>query len=433
MNGNLVLIFDKRIEISNKYKRILEQNHCANVAIIDEKEKFIEKLTNLEPDVILISESTNENLSLICEEIRAINLPFRPVIILLSKSSFPEDKSNALNSGADDFLSEPMESDEFLARINAHIRRTIEENSSALTKLPNKSYTHKIIRRVIKEAVNDWAMLFIGIDNFSAYREIYGEIPANKLLQAYSAILSATLEYDDFVGQISSENFLIITSSFKAEKLADYITYAFDEVAKRFYSKEDSEKGYILLHGENKAGCKIPVMTTSIGIINSELINYQDEMDAINALEKVQKLAKTITGSSKVIDRPMITSDEIFKFIEEQNIVVVEEDEDLAYLLETTLKIQGFNPIIYNNYNVAAEKLLEPSPVLIIIDSGRDETSSGLKLCRKIKEISSQNIKIIFTDTAHEKEQILNAGADLYLPKPYDLMNLFQWIYKLLN
>ena len=433
MNGNLVLIFDKRIEISNKYKRILEQNHCAKVIIVDEKEKFIEKIRKLEPDVILISESTQENLSLFCEEIRSINLPFRPVIILLSKSSFPEDKSNALNAGADDFLSEPMDTDEFFARINAHIRRTIEENSSVLIKLPNKNYTQKIIRRVIKDAKKDWAMLFIGIDNFSAYKEIYGEIPANKLLQAYSAILNATLEYDDFVGQISPENFLIITSSFKAEKLADYINYAFDEIAKRFYSKEDSEKGYILLHGENKAGCKIPVMTTSIGIINSELITYQDEIEAINALTKVQKLAKTIAGSSKVIDRPMITSDEICKFINEKNIVVIEEDEDLAYLLETTLKIQGFNPIVYNNYDIDAEKLLEPSPVLIILDSGRDENNSALQLCKKIKELSSKNIKIIFTDTAHEKELILNAGADLYLPKPYDLMNLFQWIYKLLN
>ena len=28
---------------------------------------------------------------------------------------------------------------------------------------------------------------------------------------------------------------------------------------------------------------------------------------------------------------------------------------------------------------------------------------------------------------------LVNSGADLYLPKPYDLMELFQWIYKLLD
>lgn len=430
MNGNLVLIFDKRLEISNKYKKILEQNHCAHVVIVNEKENFLKFLLKLEPDMILISESVTENLSILAEEIRNTKLQFRPVIVLLSKSSFIEDRSNALNAGADDFLSEPMDSEEFLARINAHLRRTIEENSSPLTKLPSETYTNKIVRRTIKESTA-WSMLLIGIDYYSAYKEIYGEIPSNKLLQAYAAILNATLEYDDFVGQLNFDNFLIITSSFKAEKLADYLNYAFDSVAKRFYSKEDSSRGYILLHGENKAGCKIPLMTASIGIINSELINYNDSVEAINALYKVQKLAKTISGSSIIIDRPMLTSDEVFKFIDEKNIVVIEQDDDLSYLLETTLKIQGFNPIIYNNYEMEIKDLLSSSPSLIIIDSGRENNKAALSLCQKIKNNSTQNIKIIFTDTAHEKEQILSAGADLYLPKPYDLMNLFQWIYKL--
>ena len=64
----------------------------------------------------------------------------------------------------------------------------------------------------------EWAALLIGFDNFTSYREIYGEIAYNKILQAFSAILRATAEYDDFVGQISDENFLIITSSYKAER-----------------------------------------------------------------------------------------------------------------------------------------------------------------------------------------------------------------------
>ena len=67
-----------------------------------------------------------------------------------SKSSFNQDKLNALSSGADDFLSEPLNSDEFSARINAHIRRTKEETSNFLTKLPNEQYCKKLIRRILK-------------------------------------------------------------------------------------------------------------------------------------------------------------------------------------------------------------------------------------------------------------------------------------------
>ena len=432
MNGSFILLYDKRIEFSNKYKKIFEQNHCSKVCIVENKNDFNTKLLELEPDIVLISESVGEDLAVLAQEIRSENLQFRPVIVLLSKSSFIDDRTNALNAGADDFLSEPMETQELLARINAHLRRTVEENSSVITKFPTLDYSNKVIRRTLKSNSN-WGMLLIGLDNFSAYREIYGEIPATKLLQAYSAILNATIEYDDFVSQILDDKFLIITSSYKAEKLADYLNYAFDSVSEKFYSDDDAARGYILLHGENKAGCKIPIMTTSIGIISSEHKHYKDEVEVLNALLKVEKLAKTLIGSTKVIDRPLISSDEIYKFVDPKNVVVLEEDEDLAYLLETTLKIQGFNPIVFKDYSISIDEILKHFPSLIILDSGKNDFGVGLDLCKQIREKTIQNIKIIFTDTAHEKEQILTAGADLYLPKPYDLMNLFQWMYKLLN
>lgn len=431
MNGNFVLIFDKRVEISNKYKKILEQNNAAQVQLTNSCENFFETLKNKEPDLLLISESCGENFSELCKKIRDENLQYRPVIILLSKSSFPEDRTIALNSGADDFLSEPILSEEFLARINAHLRRTMEENVEELSKFPDSNYTKKIIRRTIKHS-SDWSMLLIGFNNLNFYREIYGDVAANKLLQAYGAILNATVEKDDFVGQLSSENFLIITSSYKSEKLADYLNYMFDNIVEKFYSKEDSQRGYILLQGAKKAGCKIPLMSSNIGIINSEYINYINEIEVINALNRVQKLAKLMLGSSKIIDRPLISSEEKTSQTENKNIIVMEKDEDLAYLLETTLKLQGFNPIVYTQ-TITANEIIEQSPLLIILDNSFNENSPAEKLCSEIKNKMKQNIKIIFTDTTHSKEKILSSGADLYLPKPYDLMELFSWIYKLID
>ena len=430
MKSNLILIYDKRFEISNKYKKILEQNHAATVKITTDKNSFFEILVNQEPDLLLISESTQENLTDICQAIRDKNLPFRPIIILLSKSSFADDKTNALNAGADDFLSEPILQEEFLARINAHIRRSMEENETEQLKLPNLYYSKKIIRRTIKYGSN-WAMLLIGFDNLPAYKEIYGQVAANKVIQAYNAILSATVDYDDFIGQLSPDNFLVITSSYKAEKLADYLNYAMDSIAEKFYSHDDAKRGYILLNGSKKSGCKIPLIKTSIGIIDSEYINYLNEKEVINALTKVQKLAKLLSGSSKIIDRPLITG-ESANILNSKQVVVIEKDTDLAYLLETTLKLQGFEPTIFNE--IPSEKaVLDKSPIMIIIDNCDDEHLSAERFCKGIKEKAIQNLKIIFTDNNREKEEILSAGADLYLPKPYELTELFSWIYKLLD
>ena len=73
----------------------------------------------------------------------------------------------------------------------------------------------------------------------------------------------------------------------------------------------------------------------------------------------------------------------------------------------------------------------EFDPSIIILDAGNNDTLQGLDVCRKLK-FETQNLKsnIIFTTTIHDKELVLNAGADLYLPKPYELSVMFGWIKK---
>lgn len=432
MINNTILLFDKRVEIPIKYKKILEQKKCANVILVTEKDKLIESIYNFEPELILISQSVKEDLKPLCELIRAQNTITRPILIVLSKSSFLDDKLNALESGADDFLSEPMDLNEFVARLNAHLRRNFEENISSLTKLPLQNLTNKLMRKALKNFSNR-AVLYIEINNFDSYREIYGEIPAAKLLQAYGAILKATIDEDDFVGHIDNNKFLIITSSFKAEKMADYLNFAFDTIVKNFYSVEDSSRGYILLSGNNKAGYRLPIMTSNIGIIDSELKTYTSFADAFNSLQKALQLSKTLSGSSKVIDRPLLASEKEIEYFDNKNVLIFEKDDDLAYLLKTTLEIHGYQPVRIENIKDGIKSIKKYSPALVIIDSGSEFDKQTLKFCKEVKKFSQRDIKVIFTDSTHEKEMILDAGADLYLPKPYELKDLFIWISKLID
>ena len=45
-----------------------------------------------------------------------------------------------------------------------------------------------------------------------------------------------------------------------------------------------------------------------------------------------------------------------------------------------------------------------------------------------IKENKNSKTKIIFSSSIHNKEEILSSGADLYLPKPYDINELIMWV-----
>lgn len=426
----VVLIIDKRIEQSTKYKKILE-NSDLTVFVASDFSNALNYMNSFEPDLILISDSLDFDVKKAIEQIRVLTYNNRPAIVALSKSNHIQDKIEILDSGADDFLSEPMNNEEFKARIFAHLRRNYENSLSEKTMLFNSKISYRMIKRVLNSQ-DEWAIMLVDIDNLEFYKEIYGELATDKLLQTYSAIIKSSLEPSDYLGQISNEDFVIITTNEKAEKIANYLTYAFDTVVSKFYSQADIKRGFTFMHGDDEAEDKVNLVSTSIGVISKNSKKYTDLKQVVSSLISTHKLAKYKTGSAYVIERPKISADNAVEEIEEnRNILIAEPDESLSILLEATARLQGYIVKVVSTYDEIFENIQEFNPSVIILDAGNSEELQGLEVCRKLK-FENQNLKsnIIFTTTVHDKEMVLNAGADLYLPKPYELSVMFGWIKK---
>lgn len=427
------LIIDKRKELSTKYKKIIEglDNSVSICQNINSALKFIQ---DNEPDLILVSDSVNEPLGEFCKKLRVLTFNTRPVIVAMSKSAEISDKIEVLENGADDFLSEPINSDEFKMRIKAHLRREYESNINLKTMLPNKSYSLKTLKRTVSKS-HKWASLLISVQNFGFYKEIYSQLASDKLVQTYCAIINSTLEQDDYFGHISESEFLIITHPLRAEKIASFLVFAFDSIATKFYSEVDSKRGYTILQGDEQAGRRSDFVFTTIGVVTNEFKNYTSSKQVFNSLVQTHNLAKRPSGSSYAIERPKIqASDSIREKDFNNKVWVLEEDEALSYLLSTTINLQGYTVETLSDTQTLGTlatsdiTFLTP-PSVIIIDAGSAETMLGLNLCSSLKEDARfAHSKIIVTSVLHDKEMILDSGADLYLPKPYELITLMHWI-----
>ena len=111
--------------------------------------------------------------------------------------------------------------------------------------------------------------------------------------------------------------------------------------------------------------------------------------------------------------------------------MIFETDEALCVLLNTILNLQGYKTEIINEYTIPQT---DEIPALIIVDAGDLEKKNGLNLCYKLKqEERYKNSKIIVTSIIHDKELVLNTGADLYLPKPYEITQLIKWVNELMR
>ncbi len=117
----------------------------------------------------------------------------------------------------------------------------------------------------------------------------------------------------------------------------------------------------------------------------------------------------------------------------QKKILITEKDEALSYLLDTICKIKGYIPRILQEGEDIISVCEEIKPNLVIIDYGSEETKDGINCAKNIKALGLNGVKIIFSSSVYNKKEILSAGADLYLPKPYDIDTLTNWIKKFLE
>lgn len=424
----VTLIIDKRRELSVKYKKLLE-NEYSLVYISKDLLSAMKAIQDKEPDLILISDTVDRDLSDYCKKIRALTYNMRPIIIALSKSAELEDKLKVLDSGADDFISEPVNSDEFVMRIKAHLRREFESNLDSKKHLPNRNYSMRALKRAINS--NEiWGCLFITVENFNHYRETYTKLASDKLLQTYTAIITSTLSENDYLGSLAENEFLVVTDSLKAEKIANFLTFAFDTVIQKFYSAQDLKRGYMIMQGDEQAGRRSDFMHTTIGVVTNEFKKYSDPQEVLASLSNIHSIANLPSKSNYLMERAKISAEDSVqerKF--NRKITVIEKDEAMTLLLSTILGMQGYEVEITEDFDETVE-----IPAIIILDAGGSQDKSGLELCRSIKQNTKyKETKLIITSIFHDKELVLDTGADLYLPKPFEISSLVKWVETFMN
>ncbi len=101
------------------------------------------------------------------------------------------------------------------------------------------------------------------------------------------------------------------------------------------------------------------------------------------------------------------------------NILVVEDEPDIASVLVDYLRHEGFAPQHVDNGQVALEHILSTPPALVLLDvmlPGRD----GLSVLQAVRQHSQVPI-IMLTARVEEIDRLLglNLGADDYICKPF--------------
>lgn len=108
-------------------------------------------------------------------------------------------------------------------------------------------------------------------------------------------------------------------------------------------------------------------------------------------------------------------------------LLVVEDDERLAALLERGLQQQGFDVDVVGDASTARGAVLGGSYELIVCDVMLPGAESGLDWCRWLRGLGVWTPVLMLTARTGVRDRIagLDAGADDYLGKPFAFGELF--------
>ena len=109
-----------------------------------------------------------------------------------------------------------------------------------------------------------------------------------------------------------------------------------------------------------------------------------------------------------------------------KTILLVEDDKLIQKTVEVKLKKEGFNLVSCSDGKEGLEQLEAVMPDLVLTDLMLPY-ASGLEIVRAVKAIESKTIPVIVYSTMgqeHIIEEAFNLGADDYITKPFNLIEL---------
>ena len=272
--------------------------------------KNYQKILRYIPEVIIINEdcvSKEMNIIEMCKQIRDNIDTIKTPIIVVSSNQKTEHIVEILKNDVELYLKAPVD-DQILYYSIKNILRLLNTNRmvSPLTGLPGNVQIQAEMKKRLLEG-NPFAMLYLDLDNFKAYNDTYGFSKGDEIIKFTARIITKNVLNDEkdenFVGHIGGDDFIAIVDTKNYEKICQAIIAEFDKQVEKYFTEKDNARGYIEV--ENRKGIveQFPLTSISIGAVEVSTERFKNTLEIGEAGASVKHLAKTIFGSTYVIDR----------------------------------------------------------------------------------------------------------------------------------
>jgi DNA-binding response OmpR family regulator len=365
------------------------------------------------PEIVIIEENVLPDEQIL-DSLRTNHCnPFKVVLLEQGELLNINKQLEYIKMGADEVLVKSDSAQEIFLKCFAYLRRREFLQLNDLTGLPSLNKTYSVIDHCRKN-LSDWVLMHIDMHNIKSYNLMYGVSKGDQAIKETANVLKeAVIERNNsngFVGYLGRDNFVIICDSNSMDKFIQKINTKFLQILSKLYKEADYKSGFIICAAPNRIRRKEGLLSLNIGTCNNIDRNY---LSATDVIEQAIQNKKPATSHNK-------------------KVLIFEDDTDFAELIAETLDREGLESIVSKGFDHLVEEVKKIKPKILILEASTMGAEQFVSLCKQLEPYKKElGLKILVATNTPGYQSFLIAGADIYVPKPYDLEVLFREVRRL--
>ena len=209
LKTSTIMLVDDEPVMLEIVQALLEEEGYRHFISVEDSTQAVAQLVSANPDLLLLDLDMPEVDGFqVLERVRGLDDFAHLPIIILTASESPDNKLKALELGATDFLSKPVDPSELALRVRNTLSAKAYQDHLAyydnLTELPNRKLFIDQLEKGINRAKRDGnslVLLDIGLDHFRNINESLGVLCGDQILQSVANRLTRALRRSDVLGR----------------------------------------------------------------------------------------------------------------------------------------------------------------------------------------------------------------------------------------
>ncbi|MFD2442984.1 diguanylate cyclase [Bacillus sp. CGMCC 1.16607] len=428
-NIPLIQVIDDDVSMLILLKDALEENGWMVIANT-EPEKAIDQYFELNPDCLIIDVNLPyKNGFQILEAIQMHNKQKFIPKIMISIDQSRDTRLNAYKKGADDFITKPIDIEEFIIRVERQLyRKQIFDQSvllDELTQVYNRRFLNEVYEKSLKELFrtkNPFTIALLDLDHFKAINDQYGHLMGDMVLMKFAQFLKENIRSSDYVFRYGGEEFVLLFTNCNDSDTIDSLTRLLNR-----FSEIEFISGTTTFHVKFSGG---------VFVVNDPNISMSTALkSADEALYKAKEegRARVISSNSVV---PGLVKHKLY-------VSIVDDDAIIRTMLVKVLQTMKFDHMeldikaFEDGLKFFESSRHEEQGEHFLILDGVMPVMDGIEILQKVKQGKNKDRTNVLMLTARKSEndiaRALKLGADDYVTKPFSMTELQARIQRLIQ